>query len=244
MRELLNEHNQNGDLLMIDMVDTYQNLTWKLLTTFTILSKKYNGSYLLKVDDDSFVRLDKLIDELKTVNRTFTSSNIQRNFNKNTSLTPFLYWGYFNGNAQIKKSGKWKENNWILTDKYLPYALGGGYVLSYDLVQFFAKNRNFLRLFQAEDVSVGLWLASVENLERRHDIRFDTEWLSRGCQNYHLITHKIDQHQMTQFYENLITRAQLCQREVLFRKPYIYDWGVPSSQCCSNFVSKIGGRGG
>ena len=31
---------------------------------------------------------------------------------------------------------KWADNNWNLSSNYLPFALGGGYVLSHDLVSF------------------------------------------------------------------------------------------------------------
>lgn len=56
-----------------------------------------------------------------------------------------LYWGFFNGRAQVKRAGPWRETDWILCDYYLPYALGGGYVLSQGLVKFIADNANYLR---------------------------------------------------------------------------------------------------
>jgi galactosylxylosylprotein 3-beta-galactosyltransferase len=52
----------------------------------------------------------------------------------NTNYEKSLYWGFFDGRAPVQKSGKWQETNYVLCDRYLPYALGGGYVLSHDLV--------------------------------------------------------------------------------------------------------------
>ena len=74
--------------------------------------------------------------------------------------------------------------------RYLPYALGGGYVLSSDLVSFIASNSARLQLYGSEDVSVGVWLAPLARLNRVHDERFDTEFVSRGCLDSYLVTHK------------------------------------------------------
>lgn len=56
-----------------------------------------------------------------------------------------LYWGYFHGNAKIKTSGKWKESDWIVCDRYVPYALGGGYILSKSLITYMARNADQLK---------------------------------------------------------------------------------------------------
>lgn len=42
-------------------------------------------------------------------------------------------------------SGKWKETDWFLCDNYLPYARGGGYVISRSIVDFVGKNAELLR---------------------------------------------------------------------------------------------------
>jgi galactosylxylosylprotein 3-beta-galactosyltransferase len=121
---------------------------------------------------------------------------------------PHLYWGFIDGRAPVHKTGKWMERDWVLCDRYLPYALGGGYVLAYDLVQFVAANARYFKMcvskrtticsthspfhpcrYNSEDVSVGAWLAGID-VHYVHDPRFDTEWMSRGCNNEYLVTHK------------------------------------------------------
>lgn len=160
---LSSEQSQYNDLLILPMQDSYANLTLKVLTSFVWLRDQldvgFNFKYVLKCDDDSFVRLDNLIHELNHIEliylkadpRTLISSgspylriNVQAN--ALTSVNKLqLYWGYFNGRAQIKTTGKWKENNWILCDRYLPYALGGGYLLSKNLITYLANNSQSLR---------------------------------------------------------------------------------------------------
>lgn len=88
------------------------------------------------------------------------------------------------------------------------------------------------RTFKSEDVSVGLWLSPVTNIIRIHDIRFDTEWTTRGCKQYHLVSHSINAVEMTDMYESLDADKRLCPIEKDIRKFYIYDWTVPPSHCC------------
>lgn len=125
--QLLNiESLEHNDILKVDVPDEYQLLSHKLLKSFNSVVN-INFEYLLKCDDDTFVNIPKVVSELEHVPK-----------NK-------LYWGYFYGNAHIKKAGKWKETGWTLCDKYLPYALGGGYVLSKDLITYIVNNSDYLR---------------------------------------------------------------------------------------------------
>lgn len=165
---LSTEQSQFSDILILPMFDSYQNLTMKIVKSFEWLSEQYDYGlgfkYVLKCDDDSFARLDKLSTEIRNVELMYIKSElnyVKRLSQDNTS--PFirtnlqinenerknnlqLYWGYFNGNANVKTKGKWNEPNWIACDKYIPYALGGGYILSKQLVTFIAKNQDYLRL--------------------------------------------------------------------------------------------------
>lgn len=156
---LSGEQSQWGDLILLPLYDRYQNLTLKVSMGLEWLHQRVNFDYLLKCDDDSFVRLDKLWSEFESLEakfltnpkKEFISKNLSPLFSVNLQINELvdnkvdLYWGYFNGNADIKRKGKWKEPDWVACDKYLPYALGGGYVLSRNLVDFIAKNWKYLR---------------------------------------------------------------------------------------------------
>ena len=108
------EKAKHKDILALPMIDSYQTLTSKLLASFVQLSRNVKFEYLLKVDDDSYVQLPMILEELKN-----------SNFDKS------LYWGFFDGRAPVFSKGKWAEKDYRLCDKYIPYALGGGYVLSH-----------------------------------------------------------------------------------------------------------------
>lgn len=204
----------HSDLLLLKSVnDSYGTLTLKLLESFKWLDRHAEFTHLIKADEDSFVRVDRLAYELQKKPK-------ER-----------FYWGFFDGRAHVKKAGKWAEKEWILCDRYLPYALGGGYVISSDLVHYVSSNSKYLKSFNSEDVSLGAWLGPLD-IKRSHDTRFDTEYKSRGCKNNNLIMHKQSPLQMRELYNNLHKMNQLCSQEVEYRKSYVYNWYVLPSQCC------------
>ena len=129
---LQSEKQKFNDLLLLPKLqDSYATLTKKILHAFLHLYEEYDFNFLLKCDHDSFALLNRILIELDRWESKDTKKH--------------LYWGFFNGRAQVKRSGPWRETDWILCDYYLPYALGGGYVLSYKLVEFIAKNADVLK---------------------------------------------------------------------------------------------------
>ena len=209
------EQRTHHDLLLLpSLKESYYNLTLKVLQSFVWADKNLKFSYLLKCDDDSFVMLHLIARELSE--RTSTQS---------------YYWGFFDGRATPKKAGKWVEKEWFLCDRYLPYALGGGYVVTSDLVHKVSLTSDSLRLYNNEDTSLGVWLSPYK-AERRHDSRFDTEFKSRGCRNNYLISHKQSLDDMRKKHSLLQGKGLLCEPEYMVRKAYEYNWMVEPSKCC------------
>lgn len=165
------EQSEFGDILILPVYDSYKNLTEKVLRSFEWLDEQFNFGlgykYTLKCDDDSFVNLPALLSEIPKIEYTLSISNLQFSLNLPPEklnhfittdvqinekmgnsvqvLNMSLYWGYFHGSAKVKTSGKWKETDWIACDRYVPYALGGGYILSKSLVSFIANNADYFR---------------------------------------------------------------------------------------------------
>ncbi|NXT29781.1 B3GT6 galactosyltransferase, partial [Syrrhaptes paradoxus] len=214
LRSLELEQSRHRDLLLLpELRDSYENLTAKVLAAYVWLDQHLDFQFALKADDDTFVRLDVLVEELR-------AKEPRR-----------LYWGFFSGRGRVKSGGKWKESAWVLCDYYLPYALGGGYVISADLVRYLRLSKDYLNMWQSEDVSLGVWLAPID-VKRVHDPRFDTEYKSRGCNNKYIVTHKQSIEDMLEKHQTLAKEGKLCKEEVKLRLSYMYDWGVPPSQCC------------
>jgi len=215
---LYSEMTEHHDLLLLmDITDTYSALTGKLISAFTWLIDNVEFSYIFKADLDTFARVQVIAEELRS--------------RKYDELP--LYWGFFDGRARLKKTGRWAESSWTLCDRYLPHARGGGYVLSAKIVDFVANNAAVLQRFSSEDISVGVWTAPLD-IERRHDPRFDTEHVSRGCQNSYIVTHKQEPAALQTLYRNLLETGRLCGHngEYRHRLSYMYNWSVPPSLCC------------
>uniref|UniRef100_A0A0A9YDT9 Hexosyltransferase n=1 Tax=Lygus hesperus TaxID=30085 RepID=A0A0A9YDT9_LYGHE len=211
---LITEQQTHSDLLIVPVVDSYQNLTAKVLSTFEQLVNRRTFKYVVKADDDTYLNVEGIRQELKVAP--------ERRF----------YWGYFHGAAHVFRNGKYKETEWFLADRYLPYALGGAYVLSYDLVQYIVNNGPLFSKYKSEDVTVGTWLAPL-NITRRHDTRFDTGYRSRGCANTRLALHKQLSGDMRTFASRLRDGLPLCEKEFTLMPSYRYNWTVPPSQCCT-----------
>ena len=150
--DLAGEKSRHSDLLVLSMHDTYSDLTKKLVKSLEFAHKNFRFDYVLKCDDDTFVDVERVVEELKV------------------AKDPFLYWGFFDGRAPVQIKGKWADNSYKLCDKYIPYALGGGYVLGRELVKFISENSRLLELYNSEDVTVGAWLAGLK-VNRKHDVR-------------------------------------------------------------------------
>ena len=213
--KLQKENEEYQDLLILpDLQESYYNLTMKVLHSFIEADRLFDFKYLFKGDDDTYIILSTVLKELSE--RTSKMS---------------LYWGFFDGRSKPKKGGKWKETSGFVCDYYVPYALGGGYVLSTDLIQRIIVNNNGLQFYLSEDVSVALWLSGFK-AERRHDGRFNTEFVSRGCRNSYIVSHKQTTEDMYSKYNNLKQYGYQCEKEFQTRPSYEYNWDVIPSQCC------------
>ncbi|XP_049944387.1 beta-1,3-galactosyltransferase 6-like [Schistocerca serialis cubense] len=221
-RRLLEERDLHHDMLLLpDLVDTPANLTLKVLKAFVWADNKALAQYVMKCNDDSFVRLTQIMNEIKEGDTAPSAASI--------------YWGFFDGHSPVEAVSKWWDTDWVLCDYYLPYAHGGGFVLGSRLLRYITRNQDDLLLYYKDDVAVGTWLAPLKNVRRVHDPRFDTESVSRGCHNSYLVTHQKSADEMVAMWQRLRWGSnQPCPegQETRHRLSYNYDWTSPPSRCC------------
>ena len=152
--DLRREQEVNGDLLMLwDVRNSYEDLAERTLRSMRYLFTRYRFAYLLKTDDDMFLNMPVLFHEMEHLRPR------QR-----------LYWGSFSCHNPPQVSGQWLETRWRSCDVYFPYAYGGMYVLTRDVVRLVANSSHSLETYANEDVSVGAWLAPY-NLYHLNDPR-------------------------------------------------------------------------
>lgn len=231
-KELLKESKSYNDLLLLNgFQDSYKNLSKKLVLSLKSISGSFSFNYLLKCDDDTYVKLDIMLTYLMEYHSKVNSIDFSPN------PAPELYWGYFNGRANIKTQGQWKEANFNLCSKYLPYALGGGYIISERLVRYVDTNSDILNLYVSEDISAGIWFASLRNVFRKHDCRFDTAYMARTCKDYYFVLHKRSAEDMRLIFKGVDCDTSLRDNNVKRPLEYFYDWKTTSTQCCDTLVN-------
>jgi hypothetical protein len=134
-RRLEYEAAVHGDVVMLDSLDTYDRLPFKTIALMRWLAahdgRQCTVDFMLKTDDDSYVRLDRLHAHLSS------SPDPQH-----------AYWGFFNygatqtalpeddtdlSKAKVQRAIKWSDPLFTGT-YYPPYALGAGYALAMPLV--------------------------------------------------------------------------------------------------------------
>ena len=154
INQLHKENTTHEDIVFLDnFTEGVQALTNKTIAMMKWASDNVDFTYLMKCDDDTFVYVNNAINELK---RRPTTTN--------------LYYGRIEFYSPVVKDRKSKQADpdWDLGNTYLPYALGGGYILSSDLVIMLAEQADYLKWHPKEDTAVGSWLAPYE-YERRSD---------------------------------------------------------------------------
>lgn len=142
-----------GDLVRGDYYDHYWNQTRKVQMAFEWAHKYCNFSYLLKVDDDVFVDIKRLVSHLS----------------KPTTPRKKYYMGDRIRNPIVFRQGKWKvsEEEFGPGKSYPDFVRGLGYVLSPDVVSFFVDLVGVVRHFRLDDVYVGM-LADKAGVEITH----------------------------------------------------------------------------
>ncbi|KAG9274826.1 UDP-GalNAc:beta-1,3-N-acetylgalactosaminyltransferase 2 [Astyanax mexicanus] len=141
---LLEESRRFGDMVFVDVVDTYRTVPSKLLQFYKWAVRNADFSLLLKTDDDCYVDVDAVL--MKIDRKNLTRSN--------------LWWGNFRQSWAVDRVGKWQELEYA-SPVYPAFACGSGYVVSRDLVEWLASNAEKLKAYQGEDVSMGIWMAAV-----------------------------------------------------------------------------------
>ncbi|GAA0169191.1 glycosyltransferase [Lithospermum erythrorhizon] len=159
--ELKKEAEFFGDIVIVPYMDNYDLVVLKTVAICEYGVRTLAANYVMKCDDDTFVRLDAVMKEVRKV-------RMERS----------LYLGNINYYHKPLRNGKWAVTyeEWP-EENYPPYANGPGYVVSSDIAHFIVSEfeKHKLRLFKMEDVSVGMWVEkfnSSKPVEYVHSLKF------------------------------------------------------------------------
>ncbi|XP_009777689.1 beta-1,3-galactosyltransferase 7 [Nicotiana tabacum] len=149
-RAIDSEDAQHKDILRLDHIEGYHELSAKTKAFFSVGAAKWDAEYYVKVDDDVHVNLGTLAATLAK-----------------HRLKPRVYIGCMkSGPVLYKKSVKYHEPEfWKFGEtgnKYFRHATGQIYAISKELATYIANNKPILHKYANEDVSLGAWLIGLE----------------------------------------------------------------------------------
>lgn len=189
-------------------VDYYSLLSLKTIAICILGTEILTAKYIMKTDDDAFVRIDEVVSSLK---------------GKASSSDGLLY-GHISFESSPHRD---KENKWYVSPEewpyasYPPWAHGPGYVISRDIAKFIVgghRERDIM-LFKLEDVAVGIWIEQFKSLG--HSVKYvdDERFYISGCEPNYVLAH----------YQT--PRKLLCMWEKLQKQKHRHDDDPPNS-CC------------
>lgn len=142
------------DMVFGSFLEDYTNLTMKTRLGFKWVSYDCNSVYVLKTDDDVFINAVGIVEWLKDMPRT--------NF----------YTGWCNFNSPVVRNprSKWFVSEEIYpANRYPGYCLGGGYLMSNDVVGKVLTKSYGRQLFPMEDLYIGLMIHEMKEVKVTDD---------------------------------------------------------------------------
>lgn len=184
-----------GDIVILPFIDRYELVVLKTIAICNYGVHNVTTAYIMKCDDDTFIRLDMVLKQIETI-----------------PPKKSLYMGNLNLLHRPLRHGKWAVSYEEWPEAvYPPYANGPAYVISTDIARFIGqqyRSRN-LRLFKMEDVSMGMWIQQFNSSQR---VQYSHSWkfCQYGCMRGYFTAHYQSPRQMLCLWDNLAKGRPLC----------------------------------
>uniref|UniRef100_A0A8C5LX20 Hexosyltransferase n=1 Tax=Leptobrachium leishanense TaxID=445787 RepID=A0A8C5LX20_9ANUR len=166
------EQAAHGDILMGNYLDSYRNLTLKVMHGMKWASERCRPRYILKTDDDCFVNTDRFPAFLAHHNKVQSGLYVGSVFPEKKRVV-----------IRDPKSKWYVSREHFQLDSYPPYASGVGYVLSSDVVRKVLKMAEIITPIPVEDAYIGL-LARRAQIMPLSSSRFTKNNIKWGICNY------------------------------------------------------------
>ncbi|KAF8079621.1 hypothetical protein N665_1013s0018 [Sinapis alba] len=195
--DLKKEAEYFGDIVIVPYMDHYDLVVLKTVAICEYGVSTVAAKYIMKCDDDTFVRVDAVIQEAEKVKGRDS-----------------LYIGNINFYHKPLRTGKWAVTYEEWPEEYYPpYANGPGYILSYDIAKFIVEDfeQQRLRLFKMEDVSMGMWVEKF-NETRPVAVVHSLKFCQFGCIEDYFTAHYQSPRQMICMWDKLqrLGKPQCC----------------------------------
>ena len=148
--EVAAEEEAHGGFLRLPLEESYLNLTNKTLTFFKTVVRQYDPQYIIKVDDDVYLRVDRV-----------PAAVAQWRDEQRADYIGCMK----TGPIYTTKNFRWYEPQHAVlgSQSYFTHCWGSIYVLSGRAAQMLASvEPSLLRFFANEDVTVGSWMLAMQ----------------------------------------------------------------------------------
>ncbi|XP_045206214.2 beta-1,3-galactosyltransferase 1-like [Mercenaria mercenaria] len=221
--DVINEQERYKDIVQVDFVDSYYNLTLKILYGFKWVSTFCKGvKYVLKSDEDVFVNVKLLLAELKTYR-----------VSPRGSVFGFIHSTSFG--LRVLKTGKWgvSEAEYPLR-RYPPYAQGTSYTLTGDLIPKIVETAQHLPYLHIEDAFItGIIAGKIlgANLERMSGNSYWSDTIPDPCE--FVKTERVSQTNMVpslmyKTWKALLSPDTVCANVTYHPRMHRYNWRIKS----------------
>jgi hypothetical protein len=138
---LKEEQEEYNDIIFTPNYESYRGIVPKVKEAYNWAVKNTKSDWILKADDDMYVRVELL----------------SRFLSRFSAEKPTVV-GKINDMSGVWRDGKWAELDYK-PDYYPKWAQGAaGHAVSRPVAEYISKNRETLHNYQGEDVSIGIWL--------------------------------------------------------------------------------------
>lgn len=175
--ELWNEAKTYGDIQLMPFVDYYSLISWKTIAICIFGTEVISAKYLMKTDDDAFVRIDEILTSLNRIN-----------------VSHGLLYGLINSDSQPHRN---PDSKWYISpeeypeERYPPWAHGPGYVISHDIAKAINNKhkKGRLKMFKLEDVAMGIWINDLKKNGLQVKYEHEERVYNEGCKDGYVVAH-------------------------------------------------------
>ncbi|XP_042521206.1 hydroxyproline O-galactosyltransferase GALT3 [Macadamia integrifolia] len=165
-----------GDIQLVPFVDYYSLITLKTIAICILGVKILPAKYIMKTDDDAFVRMDEILSSLEG------------------KVSNGLLYGLISFDSEPQRD---RDSKWYISAKewphpsYPPWAHGPGYIISRDIAKFIVQGHQegHLMLFKLEDVAMGIWIEQFKNSGQEVHYITDERFYNTGCESNYVLAH-------------------------------------------------------
>ncbi|XP_009595906.1 beta-1,3-galactosyltransferase GALT1 [Nicotiana tabacum] len=175
--ELWNEARTYMDIQLMPFVDYYSLIAWKTIAICVFGTEVISAKFVMKTDDDAFVRVDEILSSMQRIN-----------------VTRGLLYGLINSDSHPHRS---PDSKWFISpeewpeETYPPWAHGPGYVVSSDIAKTISskQRKGRLKMFKLEDVAMGIWISEIK--KKGLEVKYEKEEriFNEGCRDGYVIAH-------------------------------------------------------